>query len=623
MRTRATIVGLALAALMISGAGCSKCGSGHPYVPYSIGEGGAPSAEEDASITDTPPLDAGAFFANVPASVAPANTAEWTLDGIVLVAPTDSILDAAIVRDFDGDNVRDAFAIAHAAAGGGEEIVVFYKGTTDGQLAKPAIAARPPIDDAPCATPVEGPRPISTLTLVGPHAVFAQIGSPCLTATSRVLRVVSAERSSLRDRLDVEVKDPPGSAPTSFEADATDRDGDGIDDVALRVTIDTSATPFEPAPQTSAVVRWFDRPAGLSRDPQEPEASLHRTATALVTKSKSGAALAVPNAARQLRALYSAICQDAGNPRITASKWGHGISCGPSHALEEAGIAEARAYANAGYVLRAIDARDRAELAPATHTPALLTELDNAITKAAPVSSQATLRAAAAIPQIYRAKGPSWGALAFDDAGKLLVRTLAGVVRMDPQNGDEGAAADVATWPSEVLAPDGTLRFLEAYSPCDFISLHATFAPVGAAEATGDVRDVMIPVEAPLGASCASARGNPSPVTPIAWGASGLEALVAHQPILFSSDLKQASLIAKFTTQIGPHGSPRSPNGHALAVPTSLGIVVVQDDKSRLFRAPELDGGYAELRDCTVSNDAQRVACIRGGRAFAGIWAAP
>jgi hypothetical protein len=592
-------------------------------VPYSIGEGGASSAEEDASITDTSPLDAGAFFANVPAAVAPANISEWTLDGIRLVAPVDSILDAAIIRDFDGDNVRDAFAIAHAAAGGGEEIVVFYKGTTDGQLGKPTTAPRPPIDDTACAANVEGPRPVSTLTLVGAHAVLAQVASPCLTDTSRVLRVVSAERGNVRDRLDVEVKDPPGSAPTSFEADATDRDGDGIDDVALRVLIDSGAAPFEPAPQTSATIRWFDRPAGLSRDPQEPEASLHRSAAALAAKAKSNSPLTVPIAARQLRALYAAICQDAGNPRITASKWGHGISCGQSHALEEAGLAEARAFANAGYVLRAIDARDRAEVAPATHSPNLLTDVDVAITKAAPLSSQATLRAVSAIPQIYRAKGPSWGALAFDDANKLLVRTLAGVVRVDPQNGDESAATDVATWSSEVLAPDNTLRFIEAYSPCDFISLHATFAPVGAAEATGDLHDVLIPVEAPLGSSCASARGNPAAVTPIAWGASGLEALIAHQPISFSPDLKQASAIAKLVTQTGPHGSPLSPDGRSLAVPTSLGLVVVQGDKSRLFRAPELDGGYAELRDCTVSNDAQRVACVRGGRAFVGIWAVP
>jgi hypothetical protein len=609
--------------LLLSGLGCSKCGSGHPYVPYSIGEGGVPTAEEDASATDTSPLDAGAFFANVAAAVSPPNISEWTLDGVRLVAPVDSILDAAIVRDFDGDGVRDAFAIAHAAAGGGEEIVVFYKGTTDGQVGKPSAIARPLVDEMPCPIPVDGPRPVSTLAAVGPHAVLAQIASPCLKDTSRVLRVVSAERGNLRDRLDVEVKDPPGIDPLSFEADAVDRDGDGIDDVALRVTIGSGAAPFEPAPPASAIVRWFDRPAGLSRDPQEPEASFHRLAATLAAKTKSNVALTVPIGARQLRALYAAICQDAGTPRITASKWGHGISCGQSHALEEGGLAEARAFSSAGYVLRAVVARDRAELAPATRTPKLLSDADAAITTAAPVSSQATLRAVSAIPQIYRAKGPSWGALAFDDANKLLVRTLAGVVRMDPAQGDESAATDVATWPSEVLAPDGTLRFIEAYSPCDFISLRATFAPVGAAEATNDVRDVAVPVEAPLGSTCATAHGNPAAVTPIAWGANGLEALIAHEPILFSPDLKQASALAKFTTQIGPHGSPRSPDGQTIAVPTSLGIVVVHGDRTRLYRAPELDGGYAELRDCTVSNDTLRVACVRGGRAFVGIWAVP
>lgn len=44
---------------------------------------------------------------------------------------------------------------------------------------------------------------------------------------------------------------------------------------------------------------------------------------------------------------------------------------------------------------------------------------------------------------------------------------------------------------------------------------------------------------------------------------------------------------------------------------------------SRLLRAPELDGSYAQLRDCTVSNDDTRVACVRGGKAWVGTWDAP
>jgi len=623
---RAREVTAALVCLVLSGVGCSKCGSGHPYVPYSIGEGGVVALDDDAGTIEPSPLDAGSFFANVAGTMAPANVSQWTVDGLKLIAPLDATFGSGIVRDFDGDGARDAFALAQPGGSGGELVVVYYRGSADGRVGPGTIIARPPLDEAPCDM-ADGnsanARSSSSLTLVGPHAVFAQIASPCLRESARVLRVVSAERGLVRDRLDIEVKDPPAAAPLSFEADATDRDGDGIDDVALRVTIEPGAAPFEPAPRTSATIRWFDRPAGLSRDPDEPDASLRRVSSLLLPKSKSSAALTVPLAARQLRALYAAICQEGGGPRITASKWGRGITCGPSRALEESGVAEARAFANAGYVLRAISARDRAELPPSTHTPQLVADADAAITRAAPVSSQATLRAVGALPQIYRAKNPAWGALAFDATGKLLVRTLAGVVRVDPAQGDESAAVDVATWPNEVLSPDNSLRWVEAYSPCDLVSLHASFAPIGATDVAGDLRDVLLPVEAPLGVPCSSPRGNPASVTPIAWGASGLEAIVAREPVVFTSDLKQASAVAKFTTQIGPHGSPRSPDGETIAIAVATGILVVHADKSRMFRAPELDGGYGELRDCTVSNDSARVACVRGGRAFVGIWASP
>jgi hypothetical protein len=51
--------------------------------------------------------------------------------------------------------------------------------------------------------------------------------------------------------------------------------------------------------------------------------------------------------------------------------------------------------------------------------------------------------------------------------------------------------------------------------------------------------------------------------------------------------------------------------------------LLVRGGKTRLFRAKELEHGYGELRDCTVSDDASRVACVRGGVAFVGIWGQP
>jgi hypothetical protein len=81
-------------------------------------------------------------------------------------------------------------------------------------------------------------------------------------------------------------------------------------------------------------------------------------------------------------------------------------------------------------------------------------------------------------------------------------------------------------------------------------------------------------------------------------------------------------LVASFSEQPFVHGAPRSPNGRVFVYPTSIGLVV-RDGKTRLYRAKELDGGYAELRDCAVSDDAKRVACVRSGRVYIGTWPSP
>ena len=117
------------------------------------------------------------------------------------------------------------------------------------------------------------------------------------------------------------------------------------------------------------------------------------------------------------------------------------------------------------------------------------------------------------------------------------------------------------------------------------------------------------------------AHGEPAPTLPVAWGARGLEAIVGGEPLLVSPDFGRATPIIGSLDQPASPGAPRSPNGRVLVVPTTMGIVV-RGARSRLFRAKELDGGYLELRDCVVSDDGARVGCVRGGRAFAGVWEA-
>ena len=604
----------AFTAILLCGglAGCTKaCGHDHPYVPYAVGEGGA-AVDAALAVSDLV-IDAGLSFAEQPGVIAPPNLSQWSLEGVTLVAPQERMFVIGLVRDFDGDGVKDALALVRSTAGGEAAQIVVYKGNQGGLgPARSVDTHGAPVNADPTCSPSQ------RLGLVGKRSALVELGFGCAghgaKDPSRWLGIISLDGPAPHVRFSTIILDPPGAPTLSIEADGSDRDGDGLDDVTLRVSLEGGQAPFEPAPKASAVVRWFDRSAGMSRDPDEPDASLRALASiAAARAARPKDAPLVPLYVRQLRALYGAICAEGGSPRITRALGNGPISCGASSALEEAAVAEVRAYASMGDVIRAASALDVARRLHTSKNPRV-PDPQTWITQAAPVSSSAALRAVSAIPQIDRGRQPSWGALAFDASGKLLVRTLAGVVRVDPQLGDENEA-DVSTWKTQVIGPDGAMRFIEAYSACDGLALHATFAPTGDA----DPRDVALPIVPAFSARCTSAKGEAARAIPLAWGPSGLEVIVAGEPVLIAPDLSRATALATFLDQAGQPGSPRSPSGKSVAFPTSIGIVV-RGAKTRILRAKELDGGYGELRDCTVSDDALRVACIRGGRAFVGVW---
>jgi hypothetical protein len=211
----------------------------------------------------------------------------------------------------------------------------------------------------------------------------------------------------------------------------------------------------------------------------------------------------------------------------------------------------------------------------------------------------------------------SWGALAFEPGGKLLVRTRAGPVRVDPDAGDEASAEGAADWKPAVTSPDGAMRWIEAYDPCDGVSLRATFA------SGDDMRDVALPVLPPLGDRCAGSRGAPARVAPIAWGPAGLEAVVDDELLLISPDLARASPLAAWIDEPASRGGPLAPDGRTLVIPTAAGLLARGPSRVRLLRAPELEGTYAEQRECAVSTDGTHVACVHAGRAWVGAWDPP
>jgi hypothetical protein len=338
-----------------------------------------------------------------------------------------------------------------------------------------------------------------------------------------------------------------------------------------------------------------------------------------MTRAKSSReAVSVPAFVAQARSLWRALCADGGAPRLVGVTGTGSITCGSAKSLEELGLAEARAYVTAGDPLRAALALDRAERAPASRTPTRVAEARSWLAPLAPVVTVPSVRAVAAVPLVPHGHEPAWGSLAFEPGGKLLVRTRAGVVRVDPDAGDEASADGVAAWTSAVASPDSAMRWIETYDPCDGFALRATFAPANG----DDMRDVALPVAPALGDRCAGSRGAPARALPVAWGPGGLEAIVEGEPVLVAPDLGHATPLGAFLGSPVATGAPRSPDGKSLVVPTSGGLLV-RGARSSLLKAPALDGTYADQRDCAVTNDGTHVACVREGKAWVGNWGMP
>ncbi len=619
-------LGAALLGLVLTESGCRSCHDEHPYVPYAIEPSElAHEASVDASLASQIPenslADAGSDpFAGRASVEAPVGAASLVIVGVTVQAPPGFVLQRVLMGDPDSDVEKTAFAIARSADGADPGELLFYRGQAqDGSLILVTTLVPPPLfgADAGCA-------PESRLLGVGKRSALAELGVACAPAGSgqpvrptRYVAVIDAGLTA-KVRFAVTVADPEGAAPLWVDAMVSDRDGDGRDDLAVRVTLEGGGAMLEPGPSVSTVSAWLDRPAGPSRDTGATEASFQSLADwATSHASRVKDAPGVPGYVAHGLALWRATCAESGVARVAALV-GSGITCNVPRALEGLGLAEVRALASMGQPLQAALALGRAERSPASRTPARVAEALKWISQKAPTASARLVRKAAAVPAVETGSEPSWGPLAFEPSGKLLIRTRAGVVRLDTDLGDEISSGS-ADWKASVTSPDAAMTWVAVSDYCDGLALRAAFEP----KAGGDRREVALPLGAPLGERCASGRARLVQGLPIAWGPRGLEAIVDGQVVLISPDLMQASLLAGFVDQPVTPGAPRSPDGKAYVVPTEVGFLVQTEAGMRLLRASELDGTYGEQQHCVVSNDTTHVACVHLGSAWAGTWDAP
>jgi len=595
--------------------GCHGCRDDHPYVPYSIDSEAFGDVHGDASATaGDASFDASAErYAPRAAAIAPTGLSKWTFDGFTLGAPPGETFVSGVVTE----GKEGAFAIVRRTSGDGSQELAYYR-ASDREGALDPVAVLPPPELAP---PEQDCVPVARLTTVGPRAVLVDLGSHCphlggAIGARRWVAIVASDGAKPVVRLAVTLA---SDAPElRVDGQAVDLDGDGVADVSLRVTLDDApSASSRSASAVGASVTWLDRPAGLSQNISATEASFSSLAAAALSRAgRPKEVSSVLGSVAQARLLYRAICAEAGAPRMTAVTGAGSIACGGARALEELGLAEVRAFATMGDGLRAALALERAGRSPAARTPSRVAEATSWITKASPTVLPRFVRAIAAVPNVPPGRGPSWGPLAFLPSGKLLVSTKAGVAIMTPETGDEAAAEDIAAWSFVVSSPDLVVRWTDVVDPCDGSGLHARFTS-GPHDEAGDV---LLPVSSPLGFACSLGRRPDVRLLPVAWDASGIEAFVDGTAVHVQTNLSGATPIASFTEAPSRRGGPRSPDGGSLVVSTSSGLVVRSGGKDRLFRASELDGTYDQQQVCTVSNDANHVACVLNGKAWVGAW---
>lgn len=601
---------LALLPVVLALSGCNGCSRDRPYVPYVVGDESAPRSGDGGHVLAA--LEAGddaGTLALEPALVAPLGLRTWVARGVPLDAGEGRELALALMRDIDGDGRDDALVVTRPAGGaqGAVDLVLARGGAPTGTPNK-RLAVGPALRASDACVPV------ARLERIGSRSAFAEIGVHCQRGGSSRAVVVARLGPSADLAFDARVDDPEGAPRLALDADGADRDSDGIDDVALRLTLDPMPPPFEPTPRVSARLAFFDRPAGASRAADEPEASLRMLTSPLLARAKGKDAAQVGGAVAQVRALYRAMCAEGGAPRLVKPRGGALVTCGLSKPLEDAGIAEVRALASLGDGIQALAAADGAQRAPAARTATRAVEIESALATLLKPAAASEVRELRAPVDASSPRHPAWGALAFTREGKLLVRSGARLTEVDVESG-EAKASEAAAWPAEVSAMGSKLRFLEAYHACEGGSLRATFSPTGG---DGEMREVFLPIAPPLGARCASGRGDQASVVPIAFGDRGLEALVAGQLLLFPPDGKAAMRIVAPLDVVGPPGSPRSPGGRVMALGTTRGIYVRESREGQptrqvLVRNDALTP-YADLRACTAADDGVHVACVSRGR---------
>lgn len=588
--------------LLTGSTGCNSCEKDKPYVPYTIDP--SATAADTSSMVDSlsPPPEEKKVksFAPLLSRRVDGPTAKTPAGNIT--APGGGQIEWLLESDVTADGKPDAVAWVRSKDGSGGELVHFSAAREGGPLVARTLVPLPAD-----LTLRSGCKASTDLRQVGPRTVAMSLRRTCMEEGSETITEWITAVIPMRDpavRLALLIDQPSGGERLEVTFDGQDRDGDQFDDLLAAIRLTGAPKTFEENTSEDVFVslRYFDRPAGLSRDPHEPSSSFASLAKRLDRVAKGSQRDSVWPSARASRRIHQMLCAESGHARVYVG--GAPLQCGAVDAMHRIAEAELEAALGAKDLLSALGSYDRlrSQGASAKDTDAAQKRIE----KAAPRRDLQAYHLPFG-PSVDESGG-TWGPLAFHEDGTLLIRTDTSVMRFDAKQRvalPNPPSGPMAPWAMGVEGP-GDVAFDGIVDPCDGGLLRARMRRGGAST------QEPIPLDSLVLRGCKGAAPRPVSARPVLFTESGLNLLVAGGPIWLATNGSKTKRQVPDQGK-GPLGGPRSPDGKHLAHATSLGVLVLgADGQGQLWRTESMASGYEKLAACTVSNGATAAACIEG-----------
>ncbi|HMJ16275.1 MAG TPA: hypothetical protein VK524_32905, partial [Polyangiaceae bacterium] len=382
------------------------------------------------------------------------------------------------------------------------------------------------------------------------------------------------------------IADAAADETLKLEVSSHDSDSDGRDDVSVNVSVQG---PGSDKPATARLA-WLDRAAGPSRDASEPSRSLAAAASVEATRSRGKTtSRTTPVMVANLRRLYASLCAESGTPRIFDED-GEPLKCGNLQSfVDRTALAELGSALTRKTFIEALGVFTRDGWYHGRVSSAQRKALEKDLAKLVPnveIASAATLETRP-VPRVSVVR---YSPLRFEATGHLLIQSPNGLVRASPDGSEAQEGSTAASWPLEVSSADGT-RWTGLTYACDRseVLLNVSGDPQ---RATG--------LLSPRPGTC---KGGAVPRVP------------APAVLEFRGQTPSAIVAGKLIGSLGEAGaelpgSPRSPDGRYVVVPSALGLLVLQGERAELWRIQDASWSNSGASDCVIANDGQRAACI-------------